>query len=88
MLEAMHAGAAIVAHDIPEQRETLGDGGSGAGLLVPLEDLDAWIAAIERLRDDPHFACGMRLAALRRATLFSYEAMISSFEHALLADSS
>lgn len=81
VLEALQTGVPIVANDIPEQRETIADpDGSAAGVLVPLEDLDAWVTAIETLRSDPGLAQAAREVAARRAKTFRYETMIAGFE--------
>ena len=85
ILEAMQAGAPIMAHDIPEQRETIADpDGAVAGALLPLEDLDAWVAAAERLRSDPSAVAKAKAVAERRSRLFTYDAMVAGFEKALL----
>jgi glycosyltransferase involved in cell wall biosynthesis len=47
----MSYGKAIVASDIPSHREVLTDGETA--LLVPPEDINAWVAAIRSLLDDP-----------------------------------
>lgn len=87
VLEALQAGVPVVAHDIPEQRETIADeDGAVAGALVPLGDVDAWVAAIERLRRDPAAAAAARETARRRAEAFRYETMIAGFERVLGAD--
>jgi glycosyltransferase involved in cell wall biosynthesis len=84
ILEALHARVPIVAHDIPEQRETLVEAdGSLAGVLVPMDNLEAWLAAIERLRSDPALVESTRKTASRRAQLFCYEAMIAGFERSM-----
>lgn len=81
VLEALLAGLPVVAHDIPEQRETIADAeGKVAGALVPLNDIDAWVGAIERLRYDTSAA---REIARERAEAFRYETMIAGFERAL-----
>ena len=85
VLEALQAGLPIIAHDIPEQRETIAEpDGATAGELVPVGDVDAWVAAIERLRSDPTAASAARRVAGRRARLFSYETMIDGFESVLI----
>jgi glycosyltransferase involved in cell wall biosynthesis len=87
VLEALHAALPVVAHDIPEQRETIADpDGSIAGALVPLEDANAWVAAIERLRGDARAARRARETAMRRAQLFRYDTMITGFERALAGE--
>ena len=84
VLEALESGLPVVAHDIPEQRETIADpDGSTAGALVPLGDVDAWVAAIERLRSDAAAFQSARRVVRRRAQLFCYDMMIAGFERAL-----
>jgi glycosyltransferase involved in cell wall biosynthesis len=85
VLEALYAGLPIVAHDIPEQRETIAeDNGCSAGVLVPLGDVDAWVAAIERLRKDPAAVIAAKAVAARQAHLFGYDAMVAGFERVLI----
>jgi glycosyltransferase involved in cell wall biosynthesis len=84
VLEALQAGVPVVVHDVPEQRETIADDdGAVAGALVPLEDLDAWVAAIGRLRGCGQAACTARATARQRAALFKYDTMIDGFEQVL-----
>jgi glycosyltransferase involved in cell wall biosynthesis len=85
LLEALQAGLPVVAHDVPEQRETIaaGDGDEVAGALVPLNDVDAWVAAIERLRNDAAANRAAREVAAQRARLFRFDAMVSGFERVL-----
>ncbi len=85
MLEAMHEGLPIIAGDIPEQRETLCDEeGNAAGVLVSLDDADAWAVALKRLLDDPNGAgnIGGRARELARKR-FSLDRMADKFEQAL-----
>jgi phosphatidyl-myo-inositol alpha-mannosyltransferase len=49
--EAMLNGLPVVASDIPAYRELVG--ATGAGLLFPVDDVEAAAAAIRRLADDP-----------------------------------
>lgn len=63
LLEAMAAGRAVVATDIPGTRELVHDGETG--LLVPPDDPAALAAAVARLRDDA--ALRERLAVAGRA---------------------
>lgn len=51
LLEAMGAGLAVVATDVPGHRDVVRDGETG--LLVPAGDEQALAAAIETLMDDP-----------------------------------
>jgi glycosyltransferase involved in cell wall biosynthesis len=87
VLEALAAGVPMVLHDVPEQRETIEDDGTGeiAGALVPLEDVDAWVAAIEAYRRDPALAETARAVAKRRVDMFTYDKMIDGFEAAIAA---
>ncbi len=81
LLEAMAEGMPIVASDIPEQVETLRDGaGRDAGLLVPAQDVDAWVHAIGRLVDDPGLRASLAHAASARARHFSVDRMVDGFE--------
>lgn len=52
LLEAMHAGQAILSSDLPMQRESLCRDGRVAGLLVDLDDHDGWRDALTRLARD------------------------------------
>jgi glycosyltransferase involved in cell wall biosynthesis len=62
LLEAMAAGMAIVAADIPSSREVLGE----AALLVPVGDVAALARVIDRLATDTELRQGMQSAARRR----------------------
>jgi polysaccharide biosynthesis protein PelF len=71
LLEAMSAGRAIVASDVPPIREALGD----AGILV--ESADDTVAAIRRLHADSRLRRALGEAARSRAErLFTRRAMI------------
>ena len=84
VLEALQTPVPVVAHDIPEQRETIAEAdGATAGALVPLDNVEAWVAAIERLRRDPVVALTAREIASRRSQLFRFDTMITGFERAL-----
>jgi glycosyltransferase involved in cell wall biosynthesis len=50
VFEYMAAGKAILCSDLPVLREVMRDGDNC--LLLPPDDVDAWSAALERLRDD------------------------------------
>jgi hypothetical protein len=54
MFEYMATGVPVVSSDLPVLREVLRDGKNA--LLVPPADVDAWVAAVERLLGDPQFA--------------------------------
>ncbi len=51
LLEAMSVGLPVVASDVGGVRETL----KGAGLVVQPDDVDAWVLAINRLRDPDEY---------------------------------
>jgi glycosyltransferase involved in cell wall biosynthesis len=51
VFEYLAAGRSTVCSDLPVLREVLDDGGTA--LLVDPDDVDGWVAAVGRLRDDP-----------------------------------
>lgn len=68
VVESMLLGKPVVAFDVGDVREQVGDG----GLVVPPEDVDAFAAAVARLLDDHGLRSSMGTAARRRAEdLFS-----------------
>ena len=58
LLEAMAEGLPCIANDIPPNREVLANG--EAGILVPVEEMDALVAAMRKVVEEigiaPHFA--------------------------------
>lgn len=86
MLEAMLAGLPVIASDIDAQAEVLRrEGLPDAGLLLPAEDVNAWVQAMRRLLlDDPSER--ERLASLSQARAGDYTVarMIDGFEQAVL----
>ena len=85
LLEAMHAGLAIVSSDIPAQVETLGGPGPDAvGELLPLDDDAAWIAALDALVRDPGQRAALAERARTRAQLFTAERMADGFERLIV----
>lgn len=84
ILEALYAGLPVLANDIPEQRETLAEAdGTTAGRLMPVDDLDAWTAAVNELASSTTVVAGAKETAKRRAEIFKFDTMISGFEQAL-----
>ena len=85
MMEAMSAGAAIVASDIPPNRETAsGKDGTPVVALLGIESHGQWAETVKRLlADDPERA-RMGAEARRQAQEFSVDRMISSYERLLL----
>lgn len=74
LVEAMGRGNAIVANDVPEHRETLGDAGRyyrSAGDLT---------AVLQELLDDPAQAAALRSAAHERAAaLYGWDAVTDAY---------
>jgi glycosyltransferase involved in cell wall biosynthesis len=73
LLEAMAAGLACVAGDLPENREALGD----AGLYAPLGDVEAFAAALRTLADDPEKRGALGTAARARIQRFTVQNMVA-----------
>ena len=67
LLEAMQHGRPCIVSDLPRSGMPWLVTEAGAGLLVPVNDLDGWRRAIERLRGDP--ALRQRLGMAGRAAL-------------------
>jgi glycosyltransferase involved in cell wall biosynthesis len=63
LLEALAYGNCIVASDIPENREVVGE----AGLYVPVGDVESLRATLARLVREPDRAARLRRRALERA---------------------
>ena len=72
MFEYMAAGKPIVSSDLPVLREVLENGRNA--LLVPADDLEAWVAAIRRLAADPELARRLGRAALELAGCHTWDA--------------
>jgi glycosyltransferase involved in cell wall biosynthesis len=74
LLEAMGHGNAIVANDVPEHREALGD--AGRYYRGPME----LAAALQELLDDPEATARQRSAAhARAAALYSWDAVANAY---------
>ena len=75
LLEAMGAGLAVVATDVPGHRDVVRDGETG--LLVPAGDARALAAALEALMDDPERRVRMGRAGRARVLKeFSVRSMV------------
>jgi alpha-1,3-rhamnosyl/mannosyltransferase len=74
-LEAMAAGAAVVAADSTSLPEVVGD----AGVLVPPGDVDAWAGAIARLLGDPGERQRLAEAGRDRAAGYTVAANAAAF---------
>lgn len=70
LVEAMSAGAPVIASDLTAFTAVLGQ--SGAGVTFPVEDPRALAAQIIRLLDDPEAREGMRQAGIARARQFDW----------------
>jgi glycosyltransferase involved in cell wall biosynthesis len=70
-LEAMAAGAPLVATDLPSVREVV----EGAAVLVPVDDADAFADALGCLLDDSDQREALAEAGRLRAASFSWERM-------------
>ncbi|MGK2949656.1 MAG: glycosyltransferase family 4 protein [Acidimicrobiales bacterium] len=74
-VEAMGAGAALVAADATALPEVVGDG----GLLVDPDDVDGWARAISGLLADPDARQRLAASGRRRAERYSWEANAGGF---------
>lgn len=81
LFEAFAAGRPVIASDIPPIRELIEEGRNG--LLVPPDDLSAWIEAIERLRADRALAVALARAGRETAARYSWHRRIEKLAHAL-----
>ncbi len=75
VLEAALSGCALVLGDIPSLREVWSD----AALYVAPGDVDALVAAIERLASEGELRQSMAIAARRRGLSFSASRMAASY---------
>lgn len=70
IFEAMAAGRLIIASDLPPLRELVTNGANG--LLVAPDAPQAWLAAIDWVRNNPRAALAMAEAGRQRAVRFSW----------------
>jgi phosphatidylinositol alpha-mannosyltransferase len=73
LVEAMAAGATVVASDLPAFRRVLGDG--GLGLLFPTGDADALAATVGEVLADPSARAVLRRRAQRAAAGYDWSAV-------------
>lgn len=66
-IEAMALGLPVVAADAPGVIDTLPDGDESGGIVVPREDVEAMVSALERLIDDPSLCDQLGARARQRA---------------------
>jgi L-malate glycosyltransferase len=82
LIEAMAAGCAVVASDLPGCRELVGE---GAGILVPPGNADALAAALLALTRDPERRAALGRAGRERvAAAFDRRRMLDDYDRALL----
>jgi phosphatidyl-myo-inositol alpha-mannosyltransferase len=74
--EAMAAGAAVLASDLPAFRRLLGDG--GCGVIAPRGDVQAWALALERLVTDPQGRARLGERARTAAACFDWRHVTDS----------
>jgi phosphatidyl-myo-inositol alpha-mannosyltransferase len=83
LVEAMAAGAPVVASDIAGYRDVAGDRNQGgAALLVPPEDPPALARAVRRVLADPGLAADLRQAGQIRAARFDWSVVTGEIEGA------
>jgi glycosyltransferase involved in cell wall biosynthesis len=70
VLEAMACGTPVVCSAAPGVREVAGR----AALQAPPDDVDAWVAALTLLADQPALRAALRQAGLERARAFTWRA--------------
>lgn len=79
VMEAMQAGLPVVATDVGSVREAIDDGDTG--VVVPVGDIDAMVAALRAMRDDPERRLEIgeraRVVGLRR---FDADAAVRAWE--------
>jgi glycosyltransferase involved in cell wall biosynthesis len=66
-IEAMALGLPVVAADAPGVIDILPDGDESGGIVVPREDVEAMVSALERLIDDPSLCLQLGARARQRA---------------------
>ena len=76
LVEAMGLGLPIVAGDIPAMREVLDD----AGIIVPSESAEKIAKAVQQVLDSPELANRLRQSSFKRASFFSVQKMVESYE--------
>lgn len=71
VLEAMASGVPVVSTRVGQAAELVADGENG--LLCDVDDVDALVAAVERVRDDDALRAGLRTAGRTTAEAFAEE---------------
>jgi len=84
LFEAMAAGRPIIASDLPPLREILEH--EKTALLVEPENIEAWIRAIETLKNDPALALRLSNTLRQEAHRYSWEARAQRIASLLKSD--
>jgi glycosyltransferase involved in cell wall biosynthesis len=82
ILEAMAAGNCVLVNDHPPNAETVGDAGTYFSRTGGVDDLTEQLG---RMLDDPELVGMYRERALRRAELYSWDAVTDQYEQMLQA---
>ena len=75
VLEAAHAGCALILSELPSLRENW----SGAALFVPPSDDGAWCEALDRVISEPFLRQKLARSARERAGCFSSSRMAAAY---------
>jgi glycosyltransferase involved in cell wall biosynthesis len=82
-IEALKQGLAIVASDIPGVLDVVSNGVNG--LLLPVQDRDAWSKALQALLHDPAQIASFKQASSQKAYDFDLRHVVDQYEAVLLA---
>jgi len=85
ILEALALGVPVVATDVGDVKGMVE--GSGAGLCVPVGDVDAFADACRRVLSDPDLHARLSAGGREASRSFDSEAMVDSYEEVLTAAS-
>jgi glycosyltransferase involved in cell wall biosynthesis len=81
LVEAMRSRVPVVTSDLPIFHEILGGSDGTFGHVIPTDNIEAWLATIIELRDDPSFHKKWSLLSLTGAQQrFPFERMIDEYE--------
>lgn len=69
VVEAMACGTPVICSNAPGVREVAAD----AAILLPPDDVDAWVAALSMASTQPALRAALRAAGLKRAGQFTWE---------------
>jgi glycosyltransferase involved in cell wall biosynthesis len=68
--EYLACGRVICSSDVPVLKEVLSDENS---ILLPPEDVTAWVAALTKVRTSPHLYASQAAAARRTAERYTWD---------------